>query len=225
MGLGTLNKLAASPIQTPSTPEQYNALVDALAGTIISRDPTTGVETDGAYDIGETSNGRPKDINFTGDLIQAGNVVGVAVPVGAIIAWHKSLPGVPATLPANFHECDGTVISEPLSPMNGQTLPNLNSDGRFLRGGTTSGTLQSSQNKSHSHGPGTLSTNHGSSLGHDMIGLEATSPAGSLEYGSGVTFAYKGIDVVSGTTDISIAGTPDESRPDNISMVWIMRIY
>lgn len=63
-------------------------------------------------------------------------------PIGAILPWAKTLTGVPA-LPANYHECDGSVLSDAGSPLNGQTLPNLNgttdADKRFLRGATTSG--------------------------------------------------------------------------------------
>jgi hypothetical protein len=61
-------------------------------------------------------------------------------PVGTIVAWAKSLTGVPV-LPAGWHECDGSVVSDVNSPLNGTTLPNLNSGTqRFLRGSTTSGT-------------------------------------------------------------------------------------
>ena len=62
------------------------------------------------------------------------------VPIGAILPWHKSLSGVP-NLPAEFLECNGQVVSDAASPLDGQTLPNLNGaeDNRFLRGNSTSG--------------------------------------------------------------------------------------
>ncbi len=63
------------------------------------------------------------------------------VPIGSVIAWHKNMPGVPPLLP-NFIECNGQVIAEGQSPMNGQTVDNLNGDARFLRGSATSGTEQ-----------------------------------------------------------------------------------
>ena len=59
------------------------------------------------------------------------------VPVGGIIAWAKSFSGVP-NLGESYRECDGSVIVDALSPMNGQTLPDL-TDNRFLKGSTTSG--------------------------------------------------------------------------------------
>jgi len=63
------------------------------------------------------------------------------VPVGTIMAWHKSMTNTPA-LPTNWVECNGQTISDADSPYNGQAVPNLNSTGRFLHGGTTSGPLQ-----------------------------------------------------------------------------------
>jgi hypothetical protein len=60
------------------------------------------------------------------------------VPVGAIVAWDKSFPSVPS-LPPNFVECNGQTVSDASSPLNGQTLRNLNGSNQFLRGNTTSG--------------------------------------------------------------------------------------
>jgi microcystin-dependent protein len=71
-----------------------------------------------------------------GDIVYWGHLV----PVGGIISWVKSLTGVPA-LGQGWHECDGSVLSDAESPLNGQTLPNLNGSGtyRMLRGADTSG--------------------------------------------------------------------------------------
>jgi hypothetical protein len=61
------------------------------------------------------------------------------VPIGAVIPWFKDTPGVPA-LPANFVECNGQVLSDPESPLDGQFMPDANTGAaRFIRGGLTSG--------------------------------------------------------------------------------------
>jgi hypothetical protein len=283
MGNATLTLLPASPVQTPATPEQYNDLVNAITGNQVMRDPTTGIESDGTYDIGDVSNGRPKDVNITGDIIKNGQVIGVSVPIGAVFPWFKSMSGVPA-LPSNYHECDGSVITEALSPMYGQTLPNINSAGRFVRGGTTSGTIQTNQNKSHHHGltgaattphthpsvyvtgashmhnPGTLVTDTAADHVHSVadtanndttvasgagatqilhtLTTRNTGAAGAhAHYVTGGTTAASGtLNMsgdsglpstygLSGNTDMSTAGTPDESRPDCITAVYVMRIY
>jgi len=80
------------------------------------------------------------------------------VPVGGIIAWDKSRANTPA-LPANYAECNGQTISDADSPYDGQTLPDLNGNNRFLRGNGTSGgtggvdsvTLSVSEMPSHNH--------------------------------------------------------------------------
>ena len=71
------------------------------------------------------------------------------VPIGGIVAWVKSLPGVP-NLAEGWVECDGAVLSDALSPLNGQTIPDLN-DGIFLEGQTTSGATGGAASNSHIH--------------------------------------------------------------------------
>jgi hypothetical protein len=62
----------------------------------------------------------------------------IGVPIGTILPWAKSFTGVPA-LPAGFLECDGSAISDASSPMDGETLPDLNGNNSFVRGNSTSG--------------------------------------------------------------------------------------
>lgn len=75
------------------------------------------------------------------------------VPIGSIIPWTKSFTGV-ATLAnqgrTEFVEYNGQVLSDASSPLNGQTLPNLNSgQNRFLRGNSTSGTTSGAATHTH----------------------------------------------------------------------------
>jgi hypothetical protein len=66
--------------------------------------------------------------------------LGTLVPIGGVIPWFKDTPGVPA-LPSNFVECNGQVLSDAASPLDGQTMPDINTGAqRFIRGGTNSGT-------------------------------------------------------------------------------------
>jgi hypothetical protein len=68
-------------------------------------------------------------------LVTLGNLV----PIGAVIPWFKDTPGVPA-LPSNFVECNGQVLNDPESPLDGQTMPDINTGAaRFIRGGVNSG--------------------------------------------------------------------------------------
>jgi len=59
-------------------------------------------------------------------------------PIGAIVAWHRDMTGVP-DLPDGWLECNGQVVDDEASPLYRQTLPNLNGEKRFLRGGSPSG--------------------------------------------------------------------------------------
>ncbi len=89
---------------------------------------------------------------FVGDGSGLTGVGSDPVPIGGIIPWAKNIPGVPA-LPANYVECNGQVLNDPQSPLNGQTIPDLNGASgsqRFLRGSTSSGAVGGADTHSHS---------------------------------------------------------------------------
>jgi hypothetical protein len=75
------------------------------------------------------------------------------VPIGSIIAWHKSFPNSPP-LPDGWVECNGQVLNDSNSVFDGQTIPNLHGAGHFLRGSSVSGVLQSDALRTHNHGAG-----------------------------------------------------------------------
>jgi hypothetical protein len=137
----------------------------------------------------------------TGEL-RATKFTGIGiVPIGSIIAWHRNGSGA-ATLSqiraAGFAVCDGSSISSQVSEaaMTGNT-PNLNGQGRFLRGSATSGTMQADSIKSHTH------------------------PCDVAEYGTpdgdGTGERRQASRTTSSTGDT-------ETRPVNMSVVWIMRV-
>ena len=61
-----------------------------------------------------------------------------SVPIGTIMSWAKNLQGVPA-LTGEWVECNGQTLDDPGSPLNGQVIPNLNGENRYLRGNSESG--------------------------------------------------------------------------------------
>ena len=63
------------------------------------------------------------------------------VPIGTIMAWHKSMKQTPS-LPKDWVECNGQKLRDPGSPYHGQMMPNLNGKFLFLRGGSKSGVYQ-----------------------------------------------------------------------------------
>lgn len=103
-----------------------------------------------------------------GDVLYASeiNVLFNIVPIGAILPWAKSIPGVPS-LPANFVECSGQTLSDADSPLNGKTIPNLNGGiYRMLRGSSTSGTTAGSDTHNHGGTTGSVDSNPGAGDGN-----------------------------------------------------------
>lgn len=148
-------------------------------------------------------------------------------PVGSIIAWHKNFSNTPS-LPFGWVECNGQTLNDPSSPYHNQVIPNLNGDpnganspglsekiGVFLRGGTTSGVGQNDAFQGHKH-----------SVDPDgALKYQYQYPAYTIETG-GIYGAIANISVGNPTSD-GTNGTPrtaNETRPKNMSVVWIMRV-
>jgi len=133
------------------------------------------------------------------------------LPIGAIIAWHKSFANTPA-LSDNFVECNGQVLDDEESPYHTQTIPNLNGDARFLRGGETSGVEQADAFQGHWHNTLTGASGGGTGARLNRVASSNTSNTNSA---------------VRQPTNDGVNGEPriaDETRPVNMSMVWIMRV-
>jgi len=120
-----------------------------------------------------------------------------AVPIGTILSWLKSFTGTPA-LPYGWVECNGQEISDADSLYDGETLPDLNGDNRFLRGNSTSG------------GTGGTATN-------DLSHTHSLSTSGTVGGGTG---NYR---LTSSTTNSSLSSTTD-NEPPYYNIVWIVKI-
>ena len=153
----------------------------------------------------------------------------ISVPVGGIIGWHKSFANVPA-LPASgkWVECNGQVLADAGSALNGQTIPNLNgaaggadSPGHaakvamFLRGGVNSGTGQQDAFQGHWHEIGVGGAPIGS--GSDGRVTSSTDPGWSSTLPNVIRAPLT--DGANGTPR-----TANETRPSNMAVVWIMRV-
>lgn len=108
---------------------------------------------------GPTVDGQVLAATVAGQMSWASVATSVTlVPVGAIVAWGRDIGGVPA-LSANWLECNGQVVSDAGSPMNGFRLPNLNNFtadvdhlagvNRFLRGSRYPGSVGGSEEHFH----------------------------------------------------------------------------
>ena len=125
--------------------------------------------------------------------------------IGTIKAYHKNMTGLPANnFTAFWVECEGQVLSDTESPLDTQTIPDLNTGAveenysYFLRGHSTSGLTETSQNKAHTH---TINSS----------GSSGSPP----EVSSGA---------ISSSTVTTNSSGGAEARPMAFTVVWIMKI-
>ncbi len=142
------------------------------------------------------------------------------LPVGSIIAWHKTYSGK-SDLPKGWEECNGQTLSKENYPDMAdekRKLPDLNSaegysGGRFLRGGTESGKFQ--EGTRVFAGPDVCCDHmvypfwHGQDF-DDILKTGVISDAARFTAATG---HCEGCKVHRGAT-----------RPVNMSVVWIMRV-
>jgi hypothetical protein len=151
----------------------------------------------------------------------------IEVPVGGIIAWHSDLfskatiPTIPI-LPGNYVKCDGQVLNDPESVLNGAPIPNLNGvasgagitnitgkPGVYLRGSSTSGSGSDDQMQGHIHNTGISYSTNGAG-------------------GSAVnTLQFSGTQSTGGPISDGANGNPrtgTETKPVTMTVIWIMRI-
>lgn len=159
---GTLTATAGTPAANPSPPDLPSDEI-MLAYVAVNAAVTTIINS---Y------------ITDKREFIQ-----GTRIPIGSILPWAKSFTGVPS-LPWGWEECNGQVLSDSDSPLNGQTLPDLNVTQRFLRGAGTSGSTGGSDTHSHTI-PGGAVGNAG------LLGSNTTNAASTLPAYYQVVFIIK----------------------------------
>jgi len=181
------------------------------------------------------------DIEDNTDIIEKLHLA----PIGTISAWvtkptKETREDEMVSLPEGWVRCDGATIPEP-SIWAGQLSPDLNGEKRFLRGASDLEmlTMEDDQMQNHTHkvsDPGHSHsyidkyTNFGyghedghSGPAHDDDKLDRwdwphDSTSGSRHTGitvQGVTSKFREMDV----------GVGDETRPRNMNVIYIMRVW
>jgi len=176
------------------------------------------------------------------------------MPLGSIISWvfkpDKESEHTEA-LPAGWVRCNGDIIPSP-SPWAGSKTPNLNGERRFLRGGSDDQALviEDDTLEDHTHiDPGHTHTDSGHS--HSYIdkyrchekdpnnycdddgnwgGSDSPDTHGDRFDGSHDAVTANGISSIQSSAS-NIAGvaesyrTSTETKPRNMNVVWIMRVW
>jgi hypothetical protein len=162
--------------------------------------------------------------NFDQLFTKVNDLAAFHPPIGTILAWHKSegsTPGLPAS--GEWVECNGQTLNDLASPYHTHVIVNLNGDlaginspgqsakiAMFLRGGLTSGTGQQDAFQGHLH-----------TVGPVPGAYDAVVSGGSNAWSS-TTSLNTSAPISDGTN-----GTPrtaGETRPVNMSVVWIMKV-
>ena len=169
-------------------------------------------------DLGELSKKHSHDIQaLTEDIASVTTDISnlSMAPIGTIIAW-SNIPNKdskdPVDLPAGWAECDGSLIVGGI--WDGQRTPNINGEERFLRGSHKSNVLatENDQVKTLSY------TDHWL----HQVGC----PAGWTEVGRyGWENMFGQTDPHCKRTSTVTGSGGDETRPKNIRVIYIMKVY
>lgn len=167
-----------------------------------------------------------KVTELTNELAEKSRMI---APIGSIIAWHKNATSnTTLTIPEGWVECSGGNVVDSESPLLGIDIPDLNNDGRFLRGDTTSGNIQADAFQGHLrelHVEKNGST--GNAAGFTTTNNSGVALTGRNNISSNYQYKNSIANFLGGYLSDGTNGTPridDETRPVNMSVVWIMRI-
>lgn len=147
---------------------------------------TSGLTANDTYYLGaaggvsQTASGVQVGYSFSTTILMIDILQDDKDAIGTIKPYAKSFIGIPSNnFTAFWKECDGTVLSDAESLLNGQILPDLNTTKRFLRGSSTSGTTGGADTHIHSisNSGGSAGTGGAGHIGTFDSGAGSTLPA------------------------------------------------
>lgn len=214
-GTGTADDIRVSGL-AKETKTVGNAIMVQVSGNF----PTTGLTANRTYYLSTTGS-----ISLTRSAIQVGfsaSTTSLMIniiqddrdAIGMIKSYHKSFTGIPANnVSAFWVECSGQVLSDTESPLNGQTIPDLNGDNRFLRGNSTSGGEGGTENHQHE-----------TPFSGDSSRLKwSFTPA----FGTGANVSTNRLAAADGSTtfnDPAHLVSSEGTLPTYMEVVWIIKI-
>lgn len=142
---GTASDIRANGIAM-ATVTSGNAVTIIISGLYV----TSGLTANKTYYLGatgaisQTASGVQVGYSYSTTQLYVNIVQDDRDTIGSVKPYLKSFTGIPSNnLTAFWVECNGQSLSDAESPLNGQTIPNLNGSAgtkRILLGSTTSGT-------------------------------------------------------------------------------------
>ena len=155
-------------------------------------------------------------------------------PVGTILAWvlRVDSDGEAVDLPDGWIRCNGLIIANG-SIWAGSQVPDLNGERRFLRGGSEIEmlTLEEDQIMEHEHIFNDPKHSHkyhdkhyddnGGGKGPQFYDHQVDSFAHPF---SGTTDRHQSGVTIKGVKDTDRVG-PEENRPINMAVIWIIRVW
>eukprot|EP00697_Spironema_sp_BW2_P009101 gnl/Spiro4/23884_TR11825_c0_g1_i1.p1 gnl/Spiro4/23884_TR11825_c0_g1~~gnl/Spiro4/23884_TR11825_c0_g1_i1.p1 ORF type:complete len:159 (+),score=11.84 gnl/Spiro4/23884_TR11825_c0_g1_i1:169-645(+) len=148
-------------------------------------------------------------------------------PIGTILPWYKGFRGN-TVLPDGYVECNGQTLVDGTASV---VIPDLNNNnGRFLRGGTVAGNFQDDEVRSHNHGGATggscprVQSSGGQVAQRVQMHLAPPGPVDTqrLAFAPHCHGVHEDVVAENHTHSIPSFGG-DETRPKNMSVVYIIR--
>ena len=184
----------------------------------------------------ETYDGVPQFDEVSFDALEA-----ATAPVGTIISWTMKVdadetdiyPPYPwPFIPDGWQWCNGSVISKP-SIWAGRRTPDLNTDGRFIRGGNEETLLsfEDDMMQDHQHSvddPGHFHPYIDKTIDYGRSGhcydYDCSNQVGDPTFDRTTTSNVTGISV-NGISSGAGYRYGQETRPKNMRAIYIMRVY
>ena len=144
-----------------------------------------------------------------------------------------------ADLPAGWMRCDGSEITDKNSIWHGHYVPDLNGDKRFLRGGSENDMLteEEDQMQNHRHTSTAKVTIHDPGHHHSYDDNTVDDRSSGFKYGDGMMrqdhtrtsgSSHTGITASATVTNSLVSNsyrTGVETRPKNMIIIWVIRVW
>ena len=158
-------------------------------------------------------------------------------PIGTILAWvpkPEKTSSNAVSIPDGWMPCDGSIITQ--GPWKGGRTPDLNTVGAFLRGGTEDLVLEKEEDqiRDHEHSCSATADNHDHSYyaarqsdsSGQVCGVDGNcDDADTLVYTESRRTESARVSVSCSVNGVSSGRVGSETRPINMKVIYIIRVY